>query len=307
MVEPWSTVHPPSYPGYVLRLATARADRFDPADALGERLRLVLVEGGGGLLVRGDRAFPFRAPAVFCLDEREEVSFRGEEQRFRLLYFHPAILHPELVFDAIRPPAIEALPAALSQDVYWLDPFLRRGPIPGGVFQPGPLAWERIGALFARVEDERTACRDGGWPCRTRSFLITLLIFLRGLDPMGGDPITVPPGDERTRELIAYLQAHFDEHLTVSALARRFATNRTSLQERFAAATGRTIMEYVTALRIEVAQGLLRDTLVPVNEVGERIGYADPAAFSRAFRKAVGDSPSAYRDRTSWMLRAAAG
>jgi AraC family L-rhamnose operon regulatory protein RhaS len=299
--EPWSTVHAATYGGYVLRLATAEAERFDPRDALGQRLRLVLAEGAGGLLVRGDRAFPFHGPAAFCLDEREVVSFQGEGLRFRLLYFHPAILHPELGFEAIRPPGAAALPTALSQDLYWLEPFFARAP--GGVFQPGPLAWDRIRSLWDRVEEERTACRDAGWPCRTRSHLITLLIFLRGLDRVDLDPMAVAQPDERIRELLVYLQAHYDHHLTVAELAHRFGSNRTSLQARFAAATGRTIMEYVTALRIEVAQGLLRDTLVPMNEVGERIGYADPAAFSRAFKKAVGAAPSEYRERTNWMLR----
>lgn len=302
--SPWSTVHEATWPGYVLRLATAATDRFDPRDGLGERLRLVLVEGGGGLFVRGPRSFPFHAPAAFCLDEREEVALQGAGLQFRLVYFHPGVLHHELSFENVRGTARSALPMEMGQDVYWLDPFLWRDVQPGGVFQPGPLAWDRIRALWARLDQERTRFADLGWPCRTRSYLITLLIFLRGLDQVGIDPMVVPPADERMRELLAYLQASFDQHLTVEVLARRFATNRTSLQARFAAVTGRSIMEYVTALRIEVAQGILRDTLVPVNEVGERVGYADPAAFSRAFRKQVGAAPSEYRERTNWMLRA---
>lgn len=302
--QAWSTVHEATWPGYELRLGTAATERFDPRDALGARLRLVLVEGGGGLFVRGARSFPFHAPAVFCLDEREEVELQGSEHRLRLAYFHPAVLHHELSFENLRGPARSALPTVMGQDAYWLDPFLARDVSPGGVFQPGPLAWDRVRALWIRLHEERTRFADQGWPCRTRSFLITLLIFLRGLDLVGIDPMVVPAADERMRELLAYLQASFDQHLTVEGLARRFATNRTSLQARFAAVTGRSIMEYVTALRIEVAQGILRDTLVPVNEVGERVGYADPAAFSRAFKKQVGAAPSEYRERTNWMLRA---
>jgi len=305
MASAWTTAHAPTWPDYVLALGTASADRFDPRDALGERLRLVLVEGGGGLLVRAEAALPFHGPAAFCLDEREQASFQGADLRYRLLYFHPSVLHPELTFETIRGEPRGALPTAVFQDAYWLDPFVVRRPAPGGVFQPGPLAWDRILRLYAQVHDERTLFRDDGWPCRTRSYLITLLIFLRGLDQAGIDPLTVPPADERMRELLAYLQASFDRRLTVESLARRFATNRTTLQERFVAITGRTIMDYVTALRIEVAQGLLRDTLVPVTEVGERIGYADAASFSRAFRKQVGAAPSEYRERTNWMLRAA--
>jgi AraC family L-rhamnose operon regulatory protein RhaS len=304
VTSPWSTIHEATFPGYVLQLGTAATDRFDPREGLGERLRLVLVEGSGGLFVRGARTFPFHAPAAFCLDEREEVEFRGGDHRFRLTYFHPAVLHNELSFQKLRGPARGELPAVMGQDVYWLDPFLLRDTVPGGVFQPGPLAWDRIRALWGRLDEERARLVPDCWPCRTRSYLITLLIFLRGLDEVGIDPMVVPQADDRMRELLAFLQANFDQHLTVEALARRFATNRTSLQARFAAVTGRSLMEYVTALRIEVAQGILRDTLVPVNEVGERVGYADAASFSRAFRKQVGAAPSEYRERTNWMLRA---
>lgn len=304
MASPWTTAHERTWPGYVLALGTAAAERFDPQDGLGERLRLVLVEGGGGLLSRGGRALAFHCPAAFCLDERDVVSFQGTELHYRMVYFHPGVIHPELTFETIRGEPRGRLPVAVSQDAYWLDPFVGGEPAPGGALQPGPLAWERMGRLYGQLHDERTLFRDDGWPCRTRSCLITLLIFLRGLDRAGIEALTVPPADERMRELLAYLQASFDRRLTVESLARRFATNRTTLQERFVAVTGRTIMDYVTALRIEVAQGLLRDTLVPVTEVGERTGYADAASFSRAFRKAVGTAPSEYRERTSWMLRA---
>ena len=304
MAAAWTTSDPRTWPGYVLALGTASSDRFDPQDALGERLRLVLVEGGGGLLLRGGRAFPFHGPAAFCLDERDVASFEGADLHFRLLYFHPSVLHCELSFETIRGSPRGSLPVAVGQDAYWLDPFVLRVTEPAGVFQPGPLAWDRIRRLYALLDDERTAFRDEGWPCRTRSHLITLLIFLRGLDQAGIAPLVVPLADERMRDLLAYLQVSFDQRLTVESLARRFATNRTTLQERFVAVTGRTIMEYVTALRIEVAQGLLRNTLIPMAEVSERTGYADATSFSRAFRKQVGTAPSEYRERTNWMLRA---
>lgn len=148
MASAWTTSHEPTWPGYVLALGTASADRFDPQDALGERLRLVLVQGTGGLQARAGATFPFHAPAVFCLDEREQVSFQGADLRYRLLYFHPSVLHPELTLETMRGEPRAALPTAVFQDAYWLDPFVVRHPAPGGVFQPGPLAWDRIGRLY---------------------------------------------------------------------------------------------------------------------------------------------------------------
>ena len=89
MASAWTTTHERTWPGYVLALGTASAERFDPQDALGERLRPVLVEGGGGLVQRGGRAFPFHCPAAFCLDEREQVSFQGADLRYRLALLPP--------------------------------------------------------------------------------------------------------------------------------------------------------------------------------------------------------------------------
>jgi len=41
---------------------------------------------------------------------------------------------------------------------------------------------------------------------------------------------------------------------------------------------------------------LLETASDPVDQVRRRVGYGDPAAFRRAFRKAVGMSPTGYRN-----------
>ena len=87
MVARWSTVHPPTYPDYELRLATAEAAAFDPRDALGERLRLVLVEGGGGLLVRG----------LLLLHRLRQHVRDGLAGRVRLLELPLEVLDPRLL------------------------------------------------------------------------------------------------------------------------------------------------------------------------------------------------------------------
>jgi len=48
-------------------------------------------------------------------------------------------------------------------------------------------------------------------------------------------------------------------------------------------------------VRIERARRLLEDPALPVAQVAARLGFSDPANFSRAFRRAVGLTPSAYR------------
>jgi AraC-like DNA-binding protein len=47
--------------------------------------------------------------------------------------------------------------------------------------------------------------------------------------------------------------------------------------------------------RYRIARQLLRDTLLGVEELAVTLGYADATAFSRAFRRWSGTSPSRWR------------
>ena len=61
--------------------------------------------------------------------------------------------------------------------------------------------------------------------------------------------------------------------------------------------TGRTTKELITDRRMLEAARLLRFTKMNVGEVGYRAGFKDQLYFSRAFKRATGEAPSAYRDR----------
>lgn len=83
----------------------------------------------------------------------------------------------------------------------------------------------------------------------------------------------------------------------VSAMLDRSGLPRRSFDRRFRAATGCSPREYVQALRMEEAEQLLEATREPVEAVAETIGYADPHACQRLFRRSTGLTPSAYRRR----------
>ena len=82
----------------------------------------------------------------------------------------------------------------------------------------------------------------------------------------------------------------------VETLAREAALSRTAFAERFHALAAVTPMHYLTWLRMDRARALLRgDTATAA--VGEAVGYQSEAAFHRAFKKAFGIGPGAYRRR----------
>jgi AraC-like DNA-binding protein len=82
---------------------------------------------------------------------------------------------------------------------------------------------------------------------------------------------------------------------TVAALAAEVGLSRAAFAARFAELVGEPPMGYLIGWRMAVAADLLRDTDETVAAVARRVGYADAFAFSVAFKRARGVSPSAWR------------
>ena len=62
--------------------------------------------------------------------------------------------------------------------------------------------------------------------------------------------------------------------------------------------SGRSPMEQVTHLRMARAGALLESTPMKIAAIAQAVGYANPFAFSTAFRRTIGVSPAAWRDAT---------
>ncbi|MFD8029619.1 helix-turn-helix domain-containing protein [Streptomyces sp. NPDC059717] len=63
----------------------------------------------------------------------------------------------------------------------------------------------------------------------------------------------------------------------------------------FRNSTGETPHRYLTRLRIELAQRLLSETTLTIEQIAERCGFAGPGPLSSAFLRQVGVRPSVYR------------
>ncbi|MCL6683213.1 AraC family transcriptional regulator [Sphingomonas alba] len=79
-------------------------------------------------------------------------------------------------------------------------------------------------------------------------------------------------------------------------LAREVGSSRSEFADRFASLVGVPPMTYLAKWRMQVASGLLNDN-VNIATVAAEVGYSSEAAFSRAFKKIVGEPPSVWRDR----------
>ena len=82
----------------------------------------------------------------------------------------------------------------------------------------------------------------------------------------------------------------------VASLARAAGASRSEFAERFACFVGIPPMQYLSKWRMQIASGLLADKF-NIAAVAAEVGYGSEAAFSRAFKKIVGEPPSVWRDR----------
>ena len=96
---------------------------------------------------------------------------------------------------------------------------------------------------------------------------------------------------------LAELHGQPRERWTVEGLARVVGVSRSVLAERFTALLGQPPMQYLALWRMQLASRVLAEGAT-VAEVATAVGYESEAAFSRAFKKLVGQAPAAWRKNT---------
>lgn len=104
-----------------------------------------------------------------------------------------------------------------------------------------------------------------------------------------------PDYSKLTKEIIAYIQLHLEDDLSLNSLATHFHKNASALSNSFSHETGQTLTNFVHQTRIQEALRLFNTTTMSVSQVATAVGYQDFSYFSKVFSKHVGVSPREYR------------
>nr|MDQ2687456.1 helix-turn-helix transcriptional regulator [Armatimonadota bacterium] len=105
--------------------------------------------------------------------------------------------------------------------------------------------------------------------------------------------------DNRLRALWERVDAHLAHPWTVADLANVAGTSGEHLRRLCRSQMGRSPMRHVAHLRMRRAAALLSTQSYTVEAVAEQVGYENPFAFSTAFKRSLGLSPSDYRGERS--------
>jgi AraC-like DNA-binding protein len=154
-------------------------------------------------------------------------------------------------------------------------------------------------AHFLRtVVEESNRRRPGGEAVLERtSEMMFVEVLRRYVD-------SLPPGqtgwlagvrDPGVGRALALLHERPGDPWTLERLGEEAGLSRTVLHERFAHFIGQPPMQYLAQWRMQLAAARLRDSDARLIEIALDVGYESEAAFSRAFKRATGQAPGAWR------------
>ncbi|MCX5576735.1 AraC family transcriptional regulator [Kaistia terrae] len=156
----------------------------------------------------------------------------------------------------------------------------------------------RLGEFIRLATAEAENKRPGSQSILNRlSELMFLEVVRQHMDELGADRTGWLAGlrDPLVGRALSLLHADPAHAWTLEELASAAGASRSALAERFTQLVGCPPIQYLTQWRMQMAARRLAERGSKVAAVAQEIGYDSEAAFSRAFKKFVGQSPSEWR------------
>ena len=196
-------------------------------------------------------------------------------------------------------PLVEALPTMLlvrSRDDYSaIDAIDAEGSRPTTVPQ-GSGTW--LGTTLKFTVNEAKVSRPGNAAILGRltelMFVEILREYMQRLPADRGGWLS-GLNDPHVGKALRLMHADPARDWTVDDLAREAAVSRSVLAQRFTDLVGDAPMRYLSNWRMQLAKQMMRDGARNIQEVATRVGYESEAAFNRAFKRATGSPPAAWR------------
>lgn len=94
---------------------------------------------------------------------------------------------------------------------------------------------------------------------------------------------------------IKYIEDNYNIDISINELAEKFAISPNYFSAMFKKETGQTTVNYIKNIRINKACEYLKYSDKSVAEIAKEVGYQDSQYFFKVFKKAIGQTPLAYR------------
>lgn len=161
--------------------------------------------------------------------------------------------------------------------------------------QPGDPGYESIkDCLFAIFDTIRQEDRHFELLLKAQFFqLLHLLFFHRHVVKKTTDDMYRK--NEQIRDLIEFIQDHYQEDLSIERLADHMGYSKTHFMTVFKQHTGTSCTDFVIQVRLRKACQLLTNTVQPILAIAHAVGFNNLSNFNRQFKHYYQVTPSQYR------------
>lgn len=150
-----------------------------------------------------------------------------------------------------------------------------------------PQAWEDLRALGSAIDTLQTQVQTERW--------FTELDKQYERCCTGRRKVYSPP----IAQSLEYIQQHFQEHISLKQLSGLVHLNQNYFSGLFKREVGVNYHEYVEGLRIRQARKLIRSGQYTMAEIAGMTGFPTQHAFTKTFRRIMGQSPMEFKKETS--------
>lgn len=95
--------------------------------------------------------------------------------------------------------------------------------------------------------------------------------------------------------MIWFIDKNFTSRITIDDIAKHCGCSKSYISHLFKKHNNKSIVQYITALRIEKSKQLLLKSKLSVQEICSLVGFGDVSYFTTTFKKLCGMPPSSYR------------
>lgn len=258
-------------------------------------LSLYFAQQGQGIHVIDGVEYGVARGDVYAMGQGMAHYFlRGENLILHTLHFSPQI------FDAATLDALAETQGFLSFFVE--EPLTRTNRDEGGRWlHLTPDAYSQIEAEIAELRAEWSSPSPAS-ALLAKGLFLRLLIHLARLYAQGNSQIprslTVAnsrPHEATVAAAVRIFDERFAEPVRIEQVAASVFLSPDRFTEVFFVVMGRTPRDYLRHLRMERAKTLLAASDASISDIAGQSGFGEPAYFTRAFRAAVGLTPSEFR------------
>lgn len=240
---------------------------------------------------------------LFCRNNCGAEYLVGAE-RFRLQKGDIVLVPPGV---SHRPLLPETMTAPYIRDVLWVSQEMTgliRKILPpetperlenGSLLRTAGTKWEYLGDMIHTGVSEAEN-KGTGWEAVVIGNTVSLLTQLKRAFSDAGTAAMRAEAPELLERAIAYIEDNLAGKITLSDTAHHLYVSESTISQTFRRRMGVSFYRCVTQRRLIAAKTLILQG-IPLEQVGERVGFGDYSGFYRAFRQEYGISPRQFRKR----------